>query len=86
MSTRAAGAPTQASAETGTQDEIVNEKIRRARLSGPDVITREATVAEMDAQGKMTVLRQGTNQWVCVPGNENIIGKTDMCADPMGMR
>ena len=86
MSTRASGAPTQASAETGTPDEIVSEKIRRARLSGPDVITREATVAEMDAQGKMTVLRQGTNQWVCVPGNENIIGKTDMCADPMGMR
>ena len=67
-------------------DEIVKAKIRRALLSGPDSITREATVAEMDAQGKMTVLRPGTNQWVCVPGNENIIGQADMCADPMGMR
>jgi hypothetical protein len=28
----------------------------------------------------------GTNQWVCVPGNENIIGQADMCADPMGMQ
>ena len=67
-------------------DEVVKAKIRRALLSGPDSITREATVAELDAQGKMTVLRPGSNQWVCVPGNENIIGQPDMCLDPMGMR
>jgi hypothetical protein len=67
-------------------DEIVNAKIRRALLSGPECVTREATVAEIDAQGKMSVLRQGSNQWVCVPGNENIIGAADMCADPMGMQ
>ena len=67
-------------------DEIVKAKIRRALLSGPEIITQEATVAEMDAQGKMTVLRPGTNHWVCVPGNENIIGQADMCADPMGMQ
>jgi hypothetical protein len=74
------------SAENSMSDEIVKAKIRRALLSGPDSITREATVAEMDAQGKLTVLRPGTNQWVCVPGNENIIGQADMCLDPMGMR
>jgi hypothetical protein len=72
--------------DNGMSDEIVKAKIRRALLSGPDVITREATVAEMDAHGKMTVLRPGTNRWVCIPGNENIIGQADMCADPMGMR
>ena len=73
-------------ADNSMSEEIVKAKIRRALLSGPDVITRDATVAEMDGQGKMTVLRPGTNKWVCVPGNENIIGKADMCADPMGMR
>src|SRR3984893_15413172 len=67
-------------------DEMVKAKIRRALLSGPDSITREATVAELDAQGKMTILRPGTNQWVCVPGNQNIIGEADMCCDPMGMQ
>jgi hypothetical protein len=67
-------------------DEIVKAKIRRALLSGPEIITKDATVAEMDAVGNMTVLRPGTNQWLCVPGNENIIGQADMCADPMGMR
>jgi hypothetical protein len=67
-------------------DEIVKEKIRRARLSGPESVTREATVAEMDSQGKMTVLRPGTNGWICVPGNEDIIGQPDMSLDPMGLR
>ena len=61
-------------------------KIRRALLSGLESITNEATIAEMDAQGEMTMLRPGTNQWVCVPGNENIVGQADMCADPMGIR
>lgn len=73
-------------AENSMSDEILTAKIRRALLSGPDCITRDATVSEIDAQGKMTVLRPGTNQWVCVPGNENIIGQADMCLDPMGMQ
>ena len=66
-------------------EEIKKEKIRRAMLAGPHSITSEATVADMDEQGNMTVLSLGTNDWVCVPGNQNIIGWTDMCIDPMGM-
>jgi hypothetical protein len=66
-------------------DAIRNERIRRAMLSGPSVITKDATVAEMDGQGNMTVLRQGTNEWVCVPGNQDVVGQADMCLDPMGM-
>ena len=66
--------------------EILQQKIRRAMLSGPAAVTRDATVAEMDAQGKMVVLRKGTNQWVCMPGNENIIGDVPMSLDPMGMQ
>jgi hypothetical protein len=65
---------------------IVKAKLRRALLSEPESITREATVAEVDTQGKMAVLRPGTNSWVCIPGNENVIGQADMRADPMGMR
>ena len=64
---------------------IKNEKIRRAMLSGPSCITSEATVADMDEKGDLTVLRAGTNDWVCVPGEQNIIGAVDMCLDPMGM-
>ncbi len=64
---------------------IKQEKIRRAMLAGPSSITREATVAEMDSEGNLIVLRAGTNDWVCVPGDQNIIGQVDMCLDPMGM-
>jgi len=60
-------------------DEVVKAKIRRALLSGPDSITREATVAELDAQGKMTVLRPGSNQWVCVPATKTSLDR-QICA------
>jgi hypothetical protein len=66
-------------------EEIKNEKIRRVMLAGPFCITTEATVAEMDSKGQLTVLRPGTNDWVCIPGDQNIIGATDMCLDPMGI-
>jgi hypothetical protein len=72
-------------AMSGEAEEVIREKIRRPLLSGPHSVTREATGAEMDSQGKLTILRPGSNQWVCVPGNENVIGQADMCADPMGM-
>jgi hypothetical protein len=44
-----------------------------------------ATVAEMGEAGHLTVLRQGTNEWICVPANQNVVGATDMCLDPIGM-
>jgi hypothetical protein len=69
----------------GNSEEIKSEKIRRAMLAGPSCITSQATVAEMDENGRMTVLRPGTNDWVCVPGDQDIIGVVDMCLDPMGM-
>ena len=40
----------------------------------------------MDEQGNVVVLRQGTNHWVCFPGDENEIGNVPMCADPMGLQ
>jgi hypothetical protein len=71
--------------EQAMAEAIKNEKIRRATLAGPSVITCEATVAELDKDGQMTVLRSGTNDWVCVPGDQNVIGAVDMCLDPMGL-
>ena len=62
--------------DSNLSEEIVKEKIRRAFLSAPDIVARDATVAELEAQGKMNVLRPGTKHRVCVPGNENIIGKS----------
>ena len=67
------------------REEIRKEKIRRAMLAGPSSVTAEATVAEMDHQGNLTVLRPGKNEWVCVPGDQNIVGRADMAIDPIGM-
>jgi hypothetical protein len=36
----------------------------------------------MGADGDMTVLREGTNGWTCMPGVET--ASADMCADEMG--
>jgi hypothetical protein len=71
---------------TSRDEQILAAKISRAMMSGPFHITRDATVADMDAQGNVVVLRQGTNQWVCFPGDENEIGNVPMCADPMGLQ
>ena len=54
--------------------------------SGPRQITKNATVAEMGADGSLIILRQGTNDWICFPGDENRIGGVPMCADPMGLQ
>jgi hypothetical protein len=67
-------------------DKAEDPRIRRARLSGPEQVTKDATVAEMAADGTITVLVKGTNEWVCTPGNENKIGDPPMCMNPMGMQ
>lgn len=67
-------------------EQIHSVKIARAMRAGPRAITENATVAEMDKQGRMTVLRQGTNEWVCMPGNEDVIGDPPMCVDALGMQ
>jgi len=68
------------------QERVLGAKIARAMLSGPREITKDATVAEMGANGNLIILRQGTNDWVCFPGDENEIGNVPMCADPMGLQ
>jgi hypothetical protein len=69
------------------EEQVRAVKIARAMRAGPSVITEHATVAEMDKQGRMTeVLRQGTNEWVCMPGNEDVVGDPPMCVDALGMQ
>ncbi len=67
-------------------DKAEDPRIRRARLAGPEVVTKDATVAEMAADGSLIILAKGTNEWVCTPGNENKIGAPPMCMNPMGMQ
>jgi hypothetical protein len=68
------------------EDAVAAAKIARARQSGPNQVTADATVAEMDANGELVILANGTNDWICFPGNENEIGNVPMCCDPMGLQ
>jgi hypothetical protein len=70
----------------GSEEEHKAVKISRAMRSGPYQITKDAKVVEMQRDGSMTTLREGTNDWVCFPGNENEIGNVPMCCDPMGLK
>lgn len=80
----ATGAAT-ASAEP-SESGVVEAKIRRALLAGPAGLMKNATVIDRDAGGNVIVLRQGTNKWICMPGDENKIGDPPMCADPVAMQ
>jgi hypothetical protein len=74
-----------ASAEP-SENGVVDAKIRRALLAGPACLTKDAAVLDRDAVGNIKVLRQGTNKWICTPGDENKIGDPPMCADPVAMQ
>ncbi len=49
-------------------------------------MTKDATVAALNGDRSLTVLAQGTIEWVCVPGDENKIGDPPNYMNPIGMR
>lgn len=73
-------------AQSTKPQESATEKINRALSAGPPSITGDATVAEIDADGGMTILRQGTNDFTCMPGDPTGIGMPAMCADKVAMQ
>ena len=73
-------------ASTGQSADTVEAKIARALSAGPPDITQDATVAEMGPHGAMTVLRKGSNDWTCVPGNLDGVGMPPMCEDSVAVQ
>jgi|SRR5271155_3733479 len=67
-------------------NESTQTKIARALSAAPPDVAKAATVAEMDAQGKMTILRAGTNGFTCMPGDPTGVGDPAMCADEASMQ
>jgi hypothetical protein len=67
-------------------DPSTQAKIASAISAGPEDITRGATIAEMDAKGSMTVIRKGTNEWTCMPGDPNSVAVPPMCEDRASMQ
>jgi hypothetical protein len=72
------------SATAGAQkkpDAAAAAKIASARSAAPAAISANATVAEMGADGKMTTLVKGTNDWLCLPDDPRSPGPDPMCVD-----
>lgn len=61
--------------------ETKQTKIKRALSAAPPRIAKAAKVVDMDAHGKMEVLRDGTNGFTCFPGHPGVVGDVAMCAD-----
>ena len=57
-------------------------KIANAMSAAPRAISRDATIAEMNADGTMKVLRKGTGAWICIPDDPSTPGNDPMCLDP----
>ena len=66
--------------------ETVQDKITRAMAAGPSEIAKSARIIDTDQQGKMIVLRDGSNGFTCMPGNPKVIGDPAMCADAASMQ
>ena len=59
------------------------DKIARAMSAAPSDISENATIMDVDG----TILREGSNDWVCLPGVGLIPGdKHPMCNDPVWMK
>src|ERR1700685_4559440 len=71
---------------SSASQESRQSKIARALSAGPPNVTKDATVAELDAQGNMKILRQGTNDFTCLPGNPKVPGKPALCEDKVAMQ
>lgn len=70
-------------AQTALTDE---EKIADAMSAGPVSVAEDATIMDWPATagGEMTVLREGSNGWVCYPSNPAVLEagyKDPMCLD-----
>jgi hypothetical protein len=68
---------------TASLAETADDKIMRAMSAAPSDISAEATIMDVDG----TVLRSGSNGWVCLPGVGLIPGDDHpMCNDAVWMK
>ena len=61
------------------------ELIASAESAAPPNVGKNATVVNVDADGKMETIRKGTNGWTCMPDNPTTPGPDPMCMDKASM-
>jgi hypothetical protein len=67
-------------------DDSTQVKIARAMSAGPTDVAKAARIVDTDAQGKMSVLREGNDGFTCMPGNLRVVGEPPMCIDAPSMQ
>lgn len=61
------------------------ELITDAMAAAPPAVAEDAAVVVVDENGEMRTLREGTNNFTCMPDNPRSPGKDPMCLDQAGM-
>src|ERR1700732_4171754 len=61
------------------------EIIKSAMSAAPETIGKGATIIDVSSDGKIRVVRQGSNQFTCMADNPNTPGPDPMCADRNAM-
>jgi hypothetical protein len=59
--------------------------IRSAMAAAPPAVARDATIVDVAADGRIRVVRKGTNGFTCLPDNPNSPGPDPMCGDQNAM-
>ena len=65
----------------GAAGEPAEVQVARALTAGPRHVTDAARIVGADAEGKKVVLREGSNGFICQPGNPEILGHPALCAN-----
>jgi hypothetical protein len=72
-------------AATEQQPMSDEEVIADAMAAAPEAVARHATIVAVDEQGEMRTIREGTNNFTCMPDNPQSPGRDPMCLDTNGM-
>jgi hypothetical protein len=65
----------------GAAGESTKVQMARAIAAGPRTITDAAQIVATNARGKTVVLREGTNGFMCQPGNPKVVGHPAFCSN-----
>ncbi|HEY6662631.1 MAG TPA: hypothetical protein VIZ66_06880 [Sphingomicrobium sp.] len=58
-----------------------SDPVASAEAAAPAAIAHDATIATIDADGAMKVVREGKNGWTCMPDSPATPGPDSMCMD-----
>jgi len=70
----------------GVPGEAKETQLTRALNAGPHTVVGEARIIGVDAEGKTSVLREGSNGFVCQPGNPDVVGRPASCANAAALQ